>query len=137
MIFPQAPGVTISKDIEKYTFRGIVDSGVFLYFSQAIFPRTGEFPEEPRVATPTGPGPVAGRCTGKANVRHLRVLHGQGERVEGVVQVQVRCAGCNRRLADLVNEVEAGQILIELKCPRCGHPHLEVIRRQPPSAAEP
>jgi phage FluMu protein Com len=40
----------------------------------------------------------------------------------------IRCAGCHRRLADVVNEVEAGQVLIELKCPRCRQPHLEVIR---------
>ena len=46
-----------------------------------------------------------------------------------VTQTQVRCAGCNRRLADVVNEVEAGQVLVEWKCPRCGQPHLEVIRR--------
>ena len=45
-----------------------------------------------------------------------------------IIQVQVRCAGCNRRLADIVNELQGGQVLIELKCPRCGQPHLEVIR---------
>lgn len=28
-------------------------------------------------------------------------------------------AGCDWRLADLVNEVEAGQVLVELKYPRC------------------
>ena len=43
-------------------------------------------------------------------------------------QVQVRCADCNRRLADFVNEVQAGHLILELKCPRCGHPHIEVIR---------
>jgi phage FluMu protein Com len=48
----------------------------------------------------------------------------------GVLQTQVRCAGCHRRLADVVNEVEAGQLILELKCPRCGQAHLEVIRRQ-------
>jgi phage FluMu protein Com len=57
--------------------------------------------------------------------------------VASVIQTQVRCAGCNRRLADLVNEVEAGQLLIELKCPRCGQPHLEVIRPQPGRDREP
>jgi hypothetical protein len=45
-----------------------------------------------------------------------------------VSETEIRCAGCNRRLADVVNEVEAGQVLIELKCPRCGLPHLDVIR---------
>jgi phage FluMu protein Com len=45
-----------------------------------------------------------------------------------VTQIQIRCAGCNRRLADLVNEVQAGEALIESKCPRCGLPHLEVVR---------
>ena len=45
-----------------------------------------------------------------------------------VAQIQIRCVGCNRRLADLVNEVGSGQVLIELKCPRCGQPHLEVVR---------
>jgi phage FluMu protein Com len=44
------------------------------------------------------------------------------------LQVQIRCAGCNRRLGDLVNEIDAGQVILELKCPRCGQPHLEVIR---------
>jgi hypothetical protein len=44
--------------------------------------------------------------------------------VASVIQTQVRCAGCNRRLADLVNEVEAGQILIELKC----YAHTRYIR---------
>jgi phage FluMu protein Com len=48
--------------------------------------------------------------------------------VATVTQTQIRCAGCNRRLADLVNELEAGQVLVELKCPRCGQPHVEVIR---------
>jgi phage FluMu protein Com len=48
--------------------------------------------------------------------------------VSAVTQIQIRCAGCNRRLADLVNELELGQVLVELKCPRCGQPHLEVIR---------
>jgi phage FluMu protein Com len=43
-------------------------------------------------------------------------------------QIQLRCTGCNRRLGDLVNEVQAGQLILELKCPRCGHPHLEIIR---------
>ena len=47
-------------------------------------------------------------------------------------QIQLRCSGCNRRLADLVNEIQAGQAILELKCPRCGQPQLEVIR---PSAA--
>jgi phage FluMu protein Com len=45
-----------------------------------------------------------------------------------VTQIQIRCAGCNRRLADLVNEVQAGEALLEFKCPRCGLPHLEVVR---------
>jgi phage FluMu protein Com len=59
--------------------------------------------------------------------------------VATVIQVAIRCAGCHRRLADVVNEVEAGQVLLELKCPRCGQPHLEVIRPQrtdtPPKAS--
>jgi Zn finger protein HypA/HybF involved in hydrogenase expression len=53
----------------------------------------------------------------------------EGGTVANVLQTQVRCAGCHRRLADLVNEIEAGQLILELKCPRCGQPHLEVIRR--------
>jgi phage FluMu protein Com len=53
-----------------------------------------------------------------------------------VTQMAIRCAGCNRRLADLVNEVEAGHALVELKCPRCGQPHLEVIRPPRLSNAE-
>jgi phage FluMu protein Com len=42
--------------------------------------------------------------------------------------MQLRCSNCNRRLGDFVNEVQAGQLLLELKCPRCGQPHLEIIR---------
>jgi phage FluMu protein Com len=51
-------------------------------------------------------------------------------RVVSSAQSQVRCAECNRRLADYVNEVGAGQLILELKCPRCGRPHVEVIRRR-------
>jgi phage FluMu protein Com len=51
-----------------------------------------------------------------------------------VTQIQIRCTGCNRRLADVVNEVESGQVLLELKCPRCGQPNLEVMRSQQATA---
>ena len=53
------------------------------------------------------------------------------------LQIQVRCSGCNRRLADFVNEVRAGQVIFELKCPRCGQPHLEVIRPESQENGEP
>jgi len=53
-----------------------------------------------------------------------------------VTQIQVRCATCNRRLADLVNEVRAGQAIFELKCPRCGNPHIEVVRPSQPRNSE-
>jgi phage FluMu protein Com len=43
----------------------------------------------------------------------------------------VRCGGCDRRLEDVVNAVEAGTLLIELKCPRCGQFHEEVIQPVP------
>jgi hypothetical protein len=39
-------------------------------------------------------------------------------------QAQIRRTACNRRLANLINEVEAGQVIVEMKCPRCGSPHL-------------
>lgn len=45
-----------------------------------------------------------------------------------VAQTQFRCTGCNRRLGDFVNEILAGQVILELKCPRCGQPHMEVLR---------
>ena len=45
------------------------------------------------------------------------------------IQRQVRCRECNRRLGDYVNEIEAGQVILELKCPKCGRPHAEIIRR--------
>jgi hypothetical protein len=45
------------------------------------------------------------------------------------IQKQVRCRECNRRLGDFVNEIQAGQVILELKCPKCGRPHAEVIRR--------
>ena len=57
--------------------------------------------------------------------------------MRGVTQVQIRCTTCNRRLADLVNELETGQVLVELKCPRCGQPHLEVIRAPSTAHGEP
>ena len=44
------------------------------------------------------------------------------------LQTQVRCTGCNRRLADVINEVRSGQAIFEMKCPRCGLPHLEILR---------
>lgn len=53
-----------------------------------------------------------------------------------VTQTQMRCAACNRRLADVVNEVEAGQVIFGLKCPRCGQPNIEIIRPSPPGKAE-
>jgi Zn finger protein HypA/HybF involved in hydrogenase expression len=43
-------------------------------------------------------------------------------------QTQVRCNECNRRLGDYVNEVTTGQVILELKCPKCGAPHTELIR---------
>ena len=55
----------------------------------------------------------------------------RGDGVAAVRQIQIRCGGCNRRLADFVNEVRVGQVIFELKCPRCGQPHLEVIRPEP------
>jgi phage FluMu protein Com len=51
-------------------------------------------------------------------------------------QTQLRCTGCNRRLADFVNEVQAGLVILELKCPRCGQPNMEVIRPSSPYEAE-
>jgi hypothetical protein len=45
-----------------------------------------------------------------------------------VRELQVRCATCNRRLAELSNEVRAGQVILELKCPRCGQPYPEIVR---------
>ena len=52
-------------------------------------------------------------------------------------QMQLRCNGCNRRLGDFVNEVQAGQLILELKCPRCGQPHVELIRPTAAHDAEP
>ena len=45
--------------------------------------------------------------------------------------VQVRCRRCNRRLADVVNEVREGQAIVGFKCARCGEPHVEVIQACP------
>lgn len=44
------------------------------------------------------------------------------------VRVSVHCEhpgrdparSCHRRLLDAVNEIEAGQIVLEIKCPACG-----------------
>jgi len=54
--------------------------------------------------------------------------------MNAMAQIQIRCAGCNRRLGDYVNEAEAGMVVLELKCPRCGQPHTTIIR---PLAARP
>jgi hypothetical protein len=54
--------------------------------------------------------------------------------VSTVTQIQVRCTGCKRRLCDYLGEVEAGQVILELRCPRCGEPHTEIIR---PGAGDP
>ncbi len=48
--------------------------------------------------------------------------------MSALAQTQVRCTGCNRRLADVINEVRSGQAIFEMKCPRCGLPHLEILR---------
>ena len=45
-----------------------------------------------------------------------------------ILQVQMRCTGCNRRLGDYVNEVKGGLVILEMKCPKCGQPHTEIIR---------
>jgi hypothetical protein len=54
-----------------------------------------------------------------------------------VFQVQIRCKACNRRLADVVNEIEIGQAIIELKCPRCANQHLEILRPLDPQVFVP
>ena len=46
-----------------------------------------------------------------------------------VLQTHIRCGECNRRLADFVNEIESGQVILEFKCPKCGSPHFEVVRK--------
>ena len=51
------------------------------------------------------------------------------EPVSATTQIQMRCTACNRRLGDYVNLVQGGQVIIEVKCPKCGHPHLEIVRR--------
>jgi len=57
--------------------------------------------------------------------------------VGAATQTQVRCRECNRRLCDFVNELQAGQVILELKCPKCGRPHLEIIRRSIESTPRP
>jgi phage FluMu protein Com len=34
-------------------------------------------------------------------------------------QIQLRCSNCYRRLADYVNEIREGSLLIEIKCKAC------------------
>lgn len=43
-------------------------------------------------------------------------------------QRMVRCHSCGRRLLDLLNEILNGQAVLEIKCPKCGHPHVELVR---------
>jgi len=59
--------------------------------------------------------------------------------MSALTQTQVRCTGGNRRLTDVINEVRSGQAIFEMKCPRCGLPHLEIIRppRDDQASAEP
>ena len=57
--------------------------------------------------------------------------------VGAAIQTQVRCRECNRRLGDFVNELQAGQVILELKCPKCGRPHLEIIRPAAESTPQP
>lgn len=35
-------------------------------------------------------------------------------------QEQLRCTGCGRRLADYVNQLESGTVVLEIKRPKCG-----------------
>jgi hypothetical protein len=59
----------------------------------------------------------------------VRATSRAGLASRAITQVQMRCTGCNRRLGDYVNEVEGGMVILELKCPKCGQPHTEVLRR--------
>lgn len=37
-----------------------------------------------------------------------------------VIEQQLRCTNCKRRLADYENAVVAGRVTVEIKCPKCG-----------------
>jgi len=37
-----------------------------------------------------------------------------------VAEQQLRCTGCQRRLADYENALRAGTVTVEIKCPKCG-----------------
>ena len=79
-----------------------------------------------------GAGQSVANARGAGFIASRGLLRGRrGDGVAAVRQIQIRCGGCNRRLADFFNEVRVGQVIFELKCPRCGQPHLEVIRPEP------
>lgn len=42
-------------------------------------------------------------------------------------QTQFRCTSCNRRLADYADDIVEGQVLVEIKCPKCGAPNSVVL----------
>ncbi len=40
---------------------------------------------------------------------------------------QIRCDNCNRRLADVDNQIITGKILVAIRCERCARIHKERI----------
>lgn len=43
-------------------------------------------------------------------------------------QLQFRCTKCNRRLADYVEDIVTGRLLLEIKCPKCGVPNSLLVK---------
>ena len=43
-------------------------------------------------------------------------------------QLQFRCTKCNRRLADYVDDIANGRLLLEIKCPKCGVPNSLLVK---------
>lgn len=42
-------------------------------------------------------------------------------------QIEVRCAECEHRLLDYVNEIRSGRVLLEIKCPWCRKMHVQIV----------
>lgn len=48
-------------------------------------------------------------------------------------QEQLRCTGCGRRLADYVNQLESGTVVLEIKRPKCGTQNRVSLRSKYPT----
>jgi len=43
------------------------------------------------------------------------------------VSMQIRCVTCDGRLADVLNVIDAGYVILEMTCPTCLRSRLEIV----------